>query len=124
MLAPEPELPFADAARAVCDRAPARVLAKYKTKLNPVAETANDFLHKKYGVFDCAFNFANPIAEAGALYFLTTAKGPVRCTFVVRVRVILDQCSRAWRAAGRDVHGDVRVASRVGPLPCDTATPR
>jgi len=49
------------AATGVCLRAPDRVLTKYKTVLDGnVRQAALDTLHKHYGAFDCAFQFAKP----------------------------------------------------------------
>jgi hypothetical protein len=65
-----------------------RVIAKYKTQLTPVRESLLDFLRNKYGAFDCAFYFHNPTAEASVYYFLTTSKGPTRCTFRATARLV------------------------------------
>jgi hypothetical protein len=88
ILAAEPELPLAGAAKRVCDQAPPRVMAKYETYLIPLLDRTLVQLRDQYGQIDCAYG-ANYDREHLSYYYLLSVKhGSSRCMFVVNARVI------------------------------------
>jgi hypothetical protein len=84
-----PELSLAAAARATCERVPARVLGRFETELVPLLERTLADLRTQYGAFDCAWG-SNYYKTGGPLsfYLVKVARGKSVCTFSVTTRVI------------------------------------
>lgn len=83
ILAAEPELPLADAAKAVCDQVPGRVMAKYKTGMRPYP--ANDAMRMKYPDLACVF--FSGYQGGGFYYYVSVTRGVAPCTFGVTARL-------------------------------------
>jgi len=83
-------VPLRDAAKAVCARAPARVMARYATQLTPMTQQAGvrgyglGPMVAEYGEFDCAFQSSFP----NSMYIVSVKRGTDPCTFSATARVI------------------------------------
>ena len=88
VLAAEPEMSLEAASIAMCARAPARVMAKYKTELVTLSERTLVALRRKYGEFNCGYG--SPYYGEGPIsyYVLSITRGTARCTFAITARVI------------------------------------
>lgn len=84
-----PELTLAAAARATCERVPARVLRKFTTELVPLLDRTLTLLRAQYGAFDCAWG-SNYYKTGGPIsyYLVNVARGKDACTFSITTRVV------------------------------------
>jgi hypothetical protein len=83
-----PEISVTAAAKAACERVPARVLRRYQTELIPLLDRTLVALHAQYGAFDCAYG-SNYYREGGPIsyYLVSVGQGKSKCTFSVDAKV-------------------------------------